>query len=182
MKTVFSNSCKISDYKPISIIGNDYYICWGKTIIKKPAEKILKNGRFVKSDIMVDSDKCFYDYMIFTGVKPTKKMIKTEIEEYIDSYTSKKITTGFVYNGEKINLSKENQLNYKAAFDLAMQTNGMNLPYKIKTKSNGTSEYIIFSTIDEFYDFYLKMNAYIQKCLEEGWERKDSIDYSVYEI
>jgi hypothetical protein len=81
-------------------------------------------------------------------------------------------------------LSSENQFNFKAAYDLAVQTNGQSLPVKFKIGETENKEpvYHTFETMEEFTDFYTKAIAYINKCLNEGWELKDSIDWSEYEI
>lgn len=181
MKAIFSDTCEISQYKPMFKIGDNYAVAFECKTLKGTAKPKLKNGRFVKTDEIVDTNECTFKYVVFNS-KPSVKEIRETIEEYVNSNVSNKIINGFVYDGKKINLSKENQMNYKAAYDLAVQTNGANLPYKIKTSSlNGsTAQYIVFNTLEEISTFYLGMNEHINKCLEKGWETKDSIDYSIY--
>ena len=78
-------------------------------------------------------------------------------------------------------MTKENQINYKASYDLAIQSGGKNLPIRIKATKNGKVEYMVFFTIAEVEDFYLAVNRHINNCLEDGWQKKDAIDYSVYQ-
>ena len=180
MKAIYNGTCKISQYKPIFKLGKDYAVCFEYLVLKAAAQPKLKNGRFVKTNELVDSDECSYKYMIFESL-PNVKTIKNALEEYINNNVVKKITNDFMFDEKKIHLTKENQMNYKAAYDLAVQTNGANLPYKIKTSDkNGNTQYIVFNTVDELSMFYVAMNAHINRCIEEGWRKKDAIDYSIY--
>ena len=47
---------------------------------------------------------------------------------WYNSQTDAAILSGFAYNGAHVWLSVENQYNYKAAYDLAVQTGGETLP------------------------------------------------------
>lgn len=179
MKTLYTNTCKTKDFKPIYKVDDKYYVCFLRSSIKRELSRTLKNGRFIKTDAVEDTDYCTYRYFVF-DTKPSPNEIKTAFEEYVNDSITKRITNGFEYNGKKVNLSKENQMNYKAAYDLAVQTGGMNLPYKIKTTYNGNREYLVFNNVNELTDFYVKLNNYIQNCLEDGWHMKDAIDYNIY--
>lgn len=111
--------------------------------------------------------------------KPSLDEIKSLIIDYFNSKVAEEIKTGFVWTEKNVWLSQENQMNYKAAFDLAVQTSGENLPVKFKF-GDQSSEYYIFKEVDELKDFYLKMNKHINNALERGWIAKDSIDWKMY--
>lgn len=113
--------------------------------------------------------------------KPSLEQIKTFILNAINKRTDEKILSGFVWNDNQVWLSSENQFNYKAAFDLAMQTNGANLPTVFKFGSSEEPIYYKFDTLEELSDFYMKAMTYINEQLAIGWVKKDSIDWSVYE-
>ena len=78
-------------------------------------------------------------------------------------------------------LSSENQFNYKAAYDLAVMSQGKSLPVVFKFGSTDNPMYYQFETLEDISDFYLSAMAHVNKCLDEGWKKKDSIDWSVYE-
>lgn len=179
MKTKYIKTGKLLDYKPISKIDGKWYVCFWCNELKRESEPVLKGGKFVNEHKLESTGLCSYSYIVY-DTKPSIEVIKNDLEEIINANVSKKIEYGFVFNGNKIHLSKENQMNYKANYDLALQTNGQNLPLRIKTTKNGKTEYIIFFTPDEFSKFYLEMNKFINNALEEGWKEKDSIDYSIY--
>lgn len=173
MKPIYTDTCKLTDYKPIYKIGDKYAVCFNCKTIKSVQKR---------NTIMTVNDHyevCQYKYMVFNA-KPSIQTIKNEYENYVNSIVTKRIKTGFIYDGKNIDLSNENQMNYKAAYDLALQTNGMNLPYKIKCRKNNKTQYLIFNGVNELTTFYLAVNKHINKCLEEGWNMKDSIDYSIY--
>lgn len=114
---------------------------------------------------------------------PTIEQIKEAIKGEINEQTDKKILSGFVWNDIPVWLSEENQMNFKAAYDLAYQSGGATLPVTFKLGEDGQGEpiYYEFTNMDDFTDFYAKAVAYIQQCLSDGWAEKDSIDWSVYE-
>lgn len=116
--------------------------------------------------------------------KPTVAEIRYDIEELVNSQTDAVILSGMVWNGKPVYLSTENQFNFKAAHDLAYQTDGANLPIKFKLGENANGEpvYHTFTKKDVLADFVSKIFSHIQNAIKAGWTEKDSTDYSVYEI
>lgn len=108
--------------------------------------------------------------------------IKSFILKYYNDKIDEKILSGMVWKNMKIWLSSENQFNYKAAYDLAVQTNGMNLPVMFKFGDDDNVVYHTFETIEELSDFYVSSMQYIQNTLSEGWKIKDSINWNFYNI
>lgn len=113
--------------------------------------------------------------------KPTIKRVKEVVLNGMNAVIEEQILKGFVWEGIPVWLSNENQFNYKAAFDLAMQTGGDNLPVKFKFGTDEEPVYHTFETIDELMKFYTEAMTYISNCLNEGWAKKDAIDWSAYE-
>lgn len=112
--------------------------------------------------------------------KPTIAELKTDIEGLINKVTDEAILNGFTWNDMPVYLSTENQMNFKAVYDLAVQNQSNILPIKFKLGENEDNEpiYYVFSEIGEFTDFYLKAVSFINKCLTEGWTEKDAVDYN----
>jgi len=113
----------------------------------------------------------------------TLQDVKDAIYADINAETDRRILEDFVWEGKNVWLSSENQFNFKAAYDLAVQTKGKSLPvkFKIGETADGEPVYHTFEDMEEFTDFYTKAIAFINTCLNEGWELKDSIDWSDYE-
>lgn len=109
---------------------------------------------------------------------PTIDDIKDLINTEINNEVSETITQGLVIDGHTVYLSLENQLNYKAAYDLAVHTEGKNLPVIFKF---GVDYYKSFSTIEELEAFYMTTRSHIDGAILKGWEKKKAIDYSQYE-
>ena len=122
----------------------------------------------------------FFDEISFP-YKPSLDTIKEVILGVENSRIDKKILTGFTWNGMSVWLSSENQFNYKAAYDLAAQTNGDSLPVTFKCGDTDSPVYHEFKTLDDIADFYVKAMSHVNNTLKEGWESKDSIDWSLYE-
>lgn len=131
---------------------------------------------------MQDSDKVgTWTVHTFASV-PSFTQIQTFITSAINKRTDELILSGFTWNGMQVWLSSENQFNYKAAYDLAVQTNGANLPTVFKFGDNTNPVYHKFDTVEELSDFYMKAMSYINNCLAIGWAKKDAIDWEQYKL
>ena len=114
---------------------------------------------------------------------PTLERVKEAIHADINKQTDEKILTGFVWNNKPVWLSEENQKNFSEAQRVAQMTEGQSLPVKFKLgeDENGEPVYHTFQQLNTLTDFYMAGVAFINQCLQEGWQRKDSIDWSEYE-
>jgi hypothetical protein len=128
-----------------------------------------------------DGDTRFHFNLTFE-YKPTLSEIRTIIIDRINAHTDEKILTGFIWKGTRVYLSVENQNNFKAAYDLNMQTGGALLPIKFKLGEDdeGNALYHTFEDMEDFSDFYMSAVAYINQCLNEGWMEKDGLDLTPY--
>lgn len=94
--------------------------------------------------------------------------------------TDELILSGFIWKDMSVWLSSENQFNYKAAYDLAVQTNGANLPQVFKFGDTLNPIYYKFETVEDIADFYTKASTYINQVLAVGWAKKDNINWDDY--
>ena len=113
--------------------------------------------------------------------KPSLEQLKKLVLDAINKDVDEKILSGFVWKDMSVWLSTENQFNYKAAYDLAVMSQGQSLPVTFKFGTTESPVYYTFETLDDISDFYISAMAYINTTLAEGWKLKDSIDWSVYE-
>ena len=81
-----------------------------------------------------------------------------------------KIRESMIWREQSVWLSMENQLNYKAAFDLMMQ--GMPILPQVFKLGDG---YFEFTTAEDLTDFYLSSVQHVQVCLGECWQVKEAI-------
>lgn len=112
--------------------------------------------------------------------KPTQDEIKEIIIAQINRNVEEKILCGLVWKDMPIWLSTEKQFNYKAAYDLAVQTGGQSLPVKFKFGTDEQPVYHTFTTLDDLQEFYMTSLAFVQQVLDEGWQEKDNLDLSVF--
>lgn len=112
--------------------------------------------------------------------KPTIKEVKDIILSWMNGEIDKKLIGGFVWNDMAVWLSSENQFNYKAAYDLAVQTGGANLPVTFKFGTTDEPVYHEFTSVEELTEFYTSAMGYINEVLNEGWAAKDAVDWSPY--
>lgn len=113
--------------------------------------------------------------------RPDVDEIKALITGWYNEQIDREILSGFVYEDMPVWLSSENQFNYKAAHDLAVQTTGATLPVTFKFGTDEEPRYRTFETLEELTDFYTKAMLYVQNTLADGWRKKDAIDFSLYD-
>lgn len=114
--------------------------------------------------------------------KPTDEEIKAIVIVWYNRQTDQAILSGFEYEGNLVWLSSDNQFNYKAAYDLAVQTSGATLPVTFKFGTDEQPVYRVFDTLEELTDFYVSAIRYVQETLEAGWKRKNAFDLELYKL
>ena len=155
-----------TDYKPLEAINE----ADGVYIVRWDCKPLPEGGNMV-----VWAEEMLYN-------KPTESEMKRMINGYYNGITDRKILQDFTWRGMPVWLSDENQRNYKAAYDLAVQTGGETLPVVFKFGTDEQPVYQTFNTLDELKEFYLAVYEYIRQCLADGWANKDAVDYGVYEL
>ena len=157
---------KISDFSYFRDEGSRMVVCYGKENVD-------------------GTDATWYEvYLPKTQHNSISfEIVKKAIIADINLRTDKKILSGFVWEGINVWLSTENQFNFKAAYDLAIQTQGQSLPvtFKVGEDSEGLPVYHTFTSMEDFTNFYTQAIAFVNQCLVEGWQEKDSIDFDVYQ-
>lgn len=113
--------------------------------------------------------------------KPDAEEVRSLVSGWYNAETDKRILSGFEYEGQLVWLSSENQFNYKAAYDLAIQTGGQNLPVTFKFGTDDSPSYRTFETVEKLQDFYIKVMEHVQTALLEGWKKKDALDLALYD-
>lgn len=114
--------------------------------------------------------------------QPSLDVIKSVVLDWYNGLINESILTGFVYEDMPVWLSSENQFNYKAAHDLAVQTSGATLPVTFKFGTDEHPQYREFTTLEELTDFYTKAMLHVQNTLADGWTKKDTFDLEKYRI
>lgn len=148
---------KNEKYTPLEVKRGSVTICFDY----EPFYDIDEEGNKVETDLGTWSMHSFIR-------KPSFGQLKNFILSEINKRTDEKILSGFEWNGMMVWLSSENQFNYKAAYDLAVQTNGANLPTIFKFGNNEDPKYHKFDTVEELSDFYVKAMTYINEQLAIG--------------
>jgi hypothetical protein len=156
----------LADFAPIRDEGTSITICYGLT---------KANGDLYEW------------YEIYLPKKQNAQlnlqMVKDAIIADIDAQTDEKILDGYEFTPDGSDtpiivwLSKESQTNFSEAHRLQI------VPVKFKLNETEDKQpiYHTFETFEELDRFYVGGVAYINQCLNEGWARKDSIDWTPYE-
>lgn len=113
---------------------------------------------------------------------PSLTEIKNVINEWYNRQITAAIENGHVWNGLKVWLSMENQINYKTVYDLAVQTGGENLPVTFKLGEKDNPTFYEFASLDKLEEFYKSAVAHVQYVQKQGWNLKKGIDWDIYRI
>ena len=113
----------------------------------------------------------------------TLQVVKDAVIADIDAQTDEKILDGYEFTPDGADtpiivwLSKESQTNFSEAHRLQI------VPVKFKLNETADKQpiYHTFETFKELNRFYVGGVAYINQCLNEGWQRKDAIEWTPYE-
>jgi hypothetical protein len=163
---------KKTQYQPIKKVNDsNVIIMWDY----KPVNKVNAKGEIVETPLAVWKEHHFNH---IPSLNEVKNIILTYYNQLIDQHR----LSGLTWNNMQIWLSTENQFNYKVAYDLAVQTSGATLPLIFKFGDDENVIYYEFKTLDELYDFYIASINHVQFTLAEGWKKKDSINWCLYEI
>lgn len=95
--------------------------------------------------------------------------------EAISRRTREAINNNFSYKGHSMDLSIENQINYREALDFAKNCGGKNLPLIFKAKFRGRATYIPFTSVEALEELCSGMRQHISACLNRGWELKRKV-------
>ena len=112
--------------------------------------------------------------------KPDTSEIKNVVMGWFNEQIDNAILSSFKWNGMEVWLSSENQFNYKAAYDLAVQKKGNSLPVTFKFGTDEEPCYHEFRELDELDDFYTKAMQHIQSTLSDGWKKKGLFNLDLY--
>ena len=127
-----------------------------------------------------ENDGLTYEEAVF-DYKPSIEEIKALIEGWINQTVAATIVSGYSWAGAPVWLSAENQLNYKTAHDLAVQTDGATLPVTFKLGTTEQPVYHTFEETEELTGFFTGAVRHIQDAIAEGWRQKSDLDLSAYD-
>lgn len=127
--------------------------------------------RFERESVDDGAQTCLYaDF----DHRPTDSEIIGLITEHYDTECDAECEWGMRYKGLIVYLSFENKFNFKAAFDLALYSQGKSLPITFKLwQDEKTPVYWTFKTLDELTEFYMAAMQHVTATLNKWWAKKD---------
>lgn len=111
-----------------------------------------------------------------------KLLVKKAILDKYNTFCNEEIQSKYTFKNHQVWLSQENQFNYKAALDLAVQTGGENLPVTFKLGTDEEPVFQEFKTVEELKEFVSGMLLHINNTLKKYWKLKEEIDWKKYKI
>lgn len=115
-----------------------------------------------------------YEYRCTFEHKPTWEEVKAALVEAINEHTKEIILNGFVWCGNRVWLSDENQRNFPMMEKLTAERYPLNV--KINEDANGEPIYYTFVSEEEFSAFSKLAAEHVTDTLFAGWQEKDNLD------
>lgn len=115
-----------------------------------------------------------YNYRHKFDHKPSAEEVKEVVLSAIDEETRSRIINGLRFDGMKVNLTVENQLNY------AMFKSRGRYPVVIKVEDDEGNDVVLSLTKERYAEFYLSVQGHISECVQSCWNEKAELDLSCY--
>ena len=103
---------------------------------------------------------------------PALAEIKAVINEWYNRKITDTIESGYVWNGLKVWLSTENQMNYKTAYDLAFADRRGKPSCYFQAREEDNPTFYEFASMQQLQEFYTGAVKHIQETQKEGWALK----------
>ena len=126
-----------------------------------------------------------YIFQQYFSMKPSLEEVKKIVIDTINEETQSKIMSGFKWKGNLVWLSEANQLNYSRDFAVAYYCERKGEDYALPTYKFGTDDkpvYYLFETFEEFMQFSKSWSQHIADAVREGWNEKNNINWSGYDV
>ena len=158
-------------------MNTEFYKCYGAEQAQNRLIEIGKDNWLLIYGYGTE-DGQGYNWRKYYDHEPADKEMREDIHALIDEQTDYEIANGCEWNGMRVYLSEENQRNFKAAYDLAVQMSGQTLPLKFKLgeDAEGNAQYYTFEAMETLASFYTTCIGHIQTCLNAGWQSKDDVE------
>lgn len=134
---------------------------------------------------LFEDDNGKYIFQQYFSMKPSLEEVKKIVIDTINEETQSKIMSGFKWKGNLVWLSEANQLNYSRDFAVAYYCERKGEDYALPTYKFGTDDkpvYYLFETFEEFMQFSKSWSQHIADAVSEGWNEKNNINWSGYDV
>lgn len=163
MKTEFYKvGCEVRDDRLIKLSEHHYMLLYG----------------------LYEEDGMTYHWRKHYDHKPSEDELVEDVIGLINQETDRMILQGFKWNGKNVWLSLENQINFRAQYDLCIQTDGSSLPVKLKLgeDEDGNGVYHTFESREELSEFYAEQVTFVYDTLAEAWNEKEAFTQKLKEM
>lgn len=111
---------------------------------------------------------------------PSVEEVRAAYHETVNEEVQEKILNGLEYEGHLVWLDAANQRNYLAKA-VQVQSGADVLPIEVKLGTDDNPYHKTFETAEEYLAFFNAVTSHISAAQQEGWERKESVEWSEYE-
>lgn len=152
---------------------------YGTTIRQDGLQKIGRN-KWLLFYGLYEGENSNYEYRHTFNHKPTWEEVKAELVEAINEQTREVIINGFEWNGQKIWLSEQVQLNLASIERANFPAGQYPIGIKVNEDAEGDAIYMSFGSAEEFAEFHRRASEHIVAALDMGWKEKKSLDKATY--
>lgn len=147
---------------------------YGTSVRQDGLRKVGRKNFTLFYGLYTDERGATYEYRHTFDHKPTWEEVKSMLVEVINEHTQETIINSFVWNGQRVWLSDENQRNFMM---MEKQPNELYpLKVKINEDADGQPIYYTFVSEEEFASFSKLGSQHVLNTWMAGWHEKDSLN------
>jgi len=151
---------------------------YGTSVRQDGLHKVGRRNYTLFYGLYTDDSRGNYEYRHTFDHKPTWEEVKAVLIEAINEHTKKTILNGFVWCGQRVWLSDENQRNFLMIEKLTEESYPLNV--KINEDNNGEPIYYTFVSEEEFAAFSKLASQHVIDTWMAGWKEKDTLSSETF--
>lgn len=148
---------------------------YGTTVRQDGLHKVGRRNFTLFYGLYTDKNGNTYEYRKTFDHEPTWEEVKAQLVEAINEHTQEQIINGFEWEGVKIWLSEQVQLNL-ASIERAQFPEGQYpIGIKVNEDAEGEAVYMSFASAEAFSEFHRRASDHIVATLDAGWKEKKAL-------
>lgn len=151
---------------------------YGTSIRQDGLLQVGRSGFMLFYGLYTDERGNTYEYRHSFNHRPTWDEVKAVLVDAINEHTREQILNGFVWCGNRVWLSDENQRNFMMIEKLTNESYPLNV--KINEDDDGEPVYYTFVSEEEFSAFSKLASQHIIDIWTAGWREKDALDKTTF--
>lgn len=148
---------------------------FGTTVRQDGLQKVGRKNYTLFYGLYTDESGSTYEYRHTFDHEPTWEEVKAQLIEAINAETKDTIINGFEWEGQKIWLSEQVQMNLNSIEGAKFPEGQYPIGIKVNEDAEGEAIYMTFNNAEEFSTFHQHACEHVVATLDAGWKEKKAL-------